>query len=107
MYTGFAVPGLTTWRRCLALLLYGFQTTRAACAARAVERVKGFEPSTSTLARLFIRLLFAEIVCFVRITMGFNTSKCPGIKIVVMRGIAVCFAMFWALCTFLAPRVLP
>src|SRR5664279_2093116 len=52
MHTGFAVPGLTTWLRRLALVLWRFQTTRAAYAARVVERVMGFEPTTSTLARL-------------------------------------------------------
>src|SRR5664279_2676826 len=52
MHTGFAVPGLTTWLRRLALVLWRFQTIRAACAARVVERVMGFEPTTSTLARL-------------------------------------------------------
>ena len=52
MHTGFAVPGLTTWLRRLALVLWRFQTTRAAYAARMVERVMGFEPTTSTLARL-------------------------------------------------------
>lgn len=49
MSTGFAVPGLTTWLRRLAFCPYNSGRLRG---PGVVERVMGFEPTTSTLARL-------------------------------------------------------
>ena len=52
MDTGFAVPGLTTWLRRLALMLWKFKRYGPLARPGKVERVMGFEPTTSTLARL-------------------------------------------------------
>ena len=48
--TGFAVPGLTTWRRRLGLS--SLNDSGRVVRPGVVERVMGFEPTTSTLARL-------------------------------------------------------
>ena len=53
MDTGFAVPGLTTWLRRLGIaVLAAFYSPGRFRGPGVVERVMGFEPTTSTLARL-------------------------------------------------------